>query len=279
MPPRIAIGTSQRPNPLRCGRRRGRELTRRRYLTARIGGAARADRWPRPGAGRVGGAQHQRQDTAPVKSRTPDQPALKYALGSRSPQRRRPIVSEVTLEERGRALENQFYEKENQEKLTAMKHKLDAQRSKDELRKASGMSDDAVLDQLVALGLRANTIAALSLVPLIQVAWADGAIQDNERTAILQGAHGKGLTDGSDGYELLQTWLKKQPGDELFVAWEAYIKALASQLNDEQNRLLKNQIVGFAKMVAAAAGGILGFGKVSSTEEKVLHRIEAAFNR
>ena len=188
-------------------------------------------------------------------------------------------MSDITLEERGRALENQFYEKENQEKLTAMKHKLDTQRSKEELRKASGMSDDAVLERLVALGLRANTIAALSLVPLIQVAWADGTIQDNERNAILQGAHGKGLEDGSDGYDLLQTWLKRQPGDELFTAWEAYIKALAAQLNDEQNRLLKNQIVGFAKLVAASAGGILGFGKVSATEEAVLHRIEAAFNR
>ena len=188
-------------------------------------------------------------------------------------------MSEVTLEERGHALENQFYEKENQEKLAAMKAKLEVQRTKDELRKASGMSDDAVLDQLVALGLRANTIAALSLVPLIQVAWADGTIQDNERTAILQGAHGKGLEEGTDGYELLQTWLKRRPGDELFTAWESYIKALASQLNDEQNRLLRNQIVGFAKLVATAAGGILGFGKVSASEEKVLHRIEAAFQR
>ncbi|HMG57061.1 MAG TPA: hypothetical protein VK601_26360 [Kofleriaceae bacterium] len=188
-------------------------------------------------------------------------------------------MSELTLEERGRALENQFYEKENQEKLAAMKHKLDTQQSKDELRRASGMSDDAVLEQLVTLGLRGKTIAALSLVPLIQVAWADGAIQDNERVAILQGAHGKGLEEGTDGYDLLQTWLKRRPGDELFVAWEAYIKALAAQLNDEQNRLLRNQIVGFAKLVATAAGGILGFGKVSATEEKVLTRIEAAFQR
>jgi hypothetical protein len=188
-------------------------------------------------------------------------------------------VSEVTLEERGRALENQFYDKENKDKLAAMKGKLDTQRSKDDLRKVSGMSDEAVLDKLVGLGLSANTIAALSLVPLIQVAWADGTIQDNERTAILQGAHGKGLEQGTDGYELLQSWLKRQPADELFQAWEAYIKALASQLNDEQNRLLKNQIVGFAKMVAAAAGGILGFGKVSASEEKVLQRIEAAFKR
>ena len=188
-------------------------------------------------------------------------------------------MSEVTLEERGRALENQFYEKENQQKLAAMKEKLESQQTREELRKASGMSDDAVLDKLVGLGLKANTIAALSLVPLIAVAWADGTIQDNERSAILQGAHGKGLEQGSDGYELLQTWLARKPDEALFEAWEAYIKALAAQLNDEQNRLLKNQIVGFAKMVATSAGGILGFGKVSGGEEKVLHRIETAFHR
>lgn len=188
-------------------------------------------------------------------------------------------MSEVTLEERGRALENQFYEKENQQKLAAMKEKLESQKTREELRKASGMSDDAVLDKLVALGLKANTIAALSLVPLIAVAWADGTIQDNERNAILQGAHGKGLEQGTDGYELLQTWLSKRPDDSLFEAWESYIKALAAQLNDEQNRLLKNQIVGFAKMVATSAGGILGFGKVSGSEEKVLNRIETAFHR
>jgi hypothetical protein len=43
---------------------------------------------------------------------------------------------------------------------------------------------------------------------------------------------------------------------------------LASQLNDEQNRLLKNQIVGFAKLIATAAGGILGIGKVSTSEDR-----------
>ena len=188
-------------------------------------------------------------------------------------------MSEVTLEERGRALEDQFYDKQNHEKIAAMKEKLDAQSSKEDLRKVSGMADDAVLDKLVHLGLAANTIAALSLVPLIQVAWADGEIQDNERTAILQGAHGKGIEQGSPGYELLQSWLAKQPSGELIDAWEAYIKALVGQLSDEQNRLLKHQIVGFAKMVAGAAGGFLGIGRVSASEEKVLHRIESAFAR
>lgn len=184
-----------------------------------------------------------------------------------------------SLEDRGRALENQFYDKENKAKLAAMKAKMDAQQSREDLRRASGMTDAAVLDKLVELGLRANTIAALSLVPLIEVAWSDGAIQENERVAILQGAHGKGLEQGSDGYELLHNWLKSRPDAALFDAWEGYIKALARQLNDEQNRLLRNQIVGFAKMVAAAAGGFLGIGKVSAGEEKSLARIEAAFDR
>lgn len=188
-------------------------------------------------------------------------------------------MSDNSLEERGRALENEFFDKEDKHKLAAMKERLEGQTSRDELRKASGMTDDAVLDKLVDLGLRANTIAALSLVPLVAVAWADGAVQDNERTAILQGAQGKNLEAGSAGYELLQSWLSRKPSDELFGAWESYIKALASQLNDEQNRVLKNQIVGFAKLVATSAGGILGFGKVSGTEEKVLGRIESAFAR
>jgi hypothetical protein len=190
-----------------------------------------------------------------------------------------PDVSGVSLEDRAKALEDQFFEKENQKKLEAMRVKEAAKTTREDLRKASGMTDDAVLDKLIALGLKTNTIAALSLVPLIEVAWADGEIQDNERNAILQGAHGKGLEQGSDGYDLLQSWLKKKPTGGLFEAWESYIKALTSQLNDEQQKLLKNQIVGFAKMVAAAAGGFLGIGKVSATEEKVLARIEAAFAR
>jgi len=67
-------------------------------------------------------------------------------------------VSEVTLEDRGRALENQFYEKENAEKLSAMKHKLDGQRTKDDLRKASG--DAEVQKKLAALGSYTNPMSA-----------------------------------------------------------------------------------------------------------------------
>ena len=142
------------------------------------------------------------------------------------------------------------------------------------------MTDDAVLDKLVALGLRGNTIAALSLVPLIQVAWADGEIQDNERTAILQGAHGKGLEQGTAGYELLAE-LAAEAARRRAVRRVGGLHQGARRAAQRRAEpaAASNQIVGFAKMVAASAGGFLGLGKVSADEEKVLQRIEVAFDR
>lgn len=188
-------------------------------------------------------------------------------------------VTKDIMDERRSALEDEFFHKQDQQKLEAMKGKLESQATREELRKVSGMTDDAVLDKLVALGLTGKTVAALSLVPLISVAWADGEIQDNERDAILHGAQGKGMEDGTPGYALLSSWLAKKPDDSLFEAWVGYIKSLTAQLNDEQTRLLKKQILNFSSLIAGSAGGFLGIGKVSGAEEKVLARIEAAFAR
>ncbi len=50
------------------------------------------------------------------------------------------------MDERRTALEDEFFHKEDAKKLEAMKGKLTAQATRDELRKVSGMTDDAVLD-------------------------------------------------------------------------------------------------------------------------------------
>lgn len=183
------------------------------------------------------------------------------------------------LEGRRAALEEEFFHKENERKLAKLREQLSAQETKDELRKTSGMSDEAVLDKLVELGLRGPTVAALSLVPLIAVAWADRDLQDNEREQILQAAAGKGMEPGTPGHELLISWLTRPPDDSLFEAWEGYMKALIGQLTDEQVRVLKNQIQHMAKLVAGASGGFLGFGKESGSEKRVIERIERAFDR
>ena len=54
----------------------------------------------------------------------------------------------VTLEDRAKALEDQFFEKENQKKLEAMRAQEAAKTTREDLRKASGMTDEAVLDKI-----------------------------------------------------------------------------------------------------------------------------------
>ena len=103
-------------------------------------------------------------------------------------------------------------------------------------------------------------------------------LQDNERESIMQAANAKGMGPGTPGHEILTSWLVRKPDDTLFEAWQGYIQALMSQLNDEQVKLLKSQIVNFARVIAESAGGFLGFGKVAGSEEKVLERVAATFD-
>ena len=183
------------------------------------------------------------------------------------------------LDDRRAALEEEFFHKENEKKLAKLREELSAKESKEELKKASGMTDDAVLDKLVHLGLRGPTVAALSLVPLVAVAWADGELQFAEKEQILHAAAAKGMGPGTPGHEILSSWMQKAPDESLLEAWEGYMKSLMAQLNDEQVRMLKNQILGFTKVIAESAGGFLGFGKVASSETTVIARIEKVFHR
>lgn len=186
-------------------------------------------------------------------------------------------MSAEFLEQRRKSLEDEFFHKQSQKNLEVLREKLHKQTSKEELRAASGMTDEAVLDKLVNLGIGAQTVMAMSLVPLIYVGWADGSIQPAERDAILQCAHKKGIEPGSPASELLQSWLAQTPGDGLFDTWASYIGALCGQLSEDEIQPLRSEVIEFARSVAEAAGGFLGLRKISSAEDQMLTRIEAAF--
>jgi hypothetical protein len=187
-------------------------------------------------------------------------------------------MSDDFLGDRRMALEEAFFRKENEKQLAELRSELEAKKSREELRTASGITDEAALQQLIALGVQGHTLAALSLVPLLHVAWADGKIDEGEREALLMAAAGKGIASGSATYKLLAGWLEQKPEPILFEAWRAYIKELASSIVPGQRGLLKSQILGFARIIAESAGGFLGMKRVSSAEEQALAAIEQAFD-
>lgn len=188
-------------------------------------------------------------------------------------------MSEEILRGRRKALEESFFAKQNEKLRRDLREQQAAKARKEALAAASGISDDAVLEQLIALDIAADTVAALALVPLVEVAWADGSIDDKEQAAILTAAEQAGLEKGGASHQLLQSWLAARPDQEVRGAWKDYVNALCNTLSAEPKQALKEQVIGRARAVAEAAGGFLGLGsKISSKEKAVLDELEQAFS-
>ena len=186
-------------------------------------------------------------------------------------------MSRESLKDRGQALEEEFFHRLQEQQLEALRAELDRKATREELRASCGISDDAVLDQLVGLGVSGATMAALSMVPLVTVAWADGDVHARERDAVLKAAQERGLDEKSAARALLAGWLNRRPSSQLFDVWAAYSRALAATLVAAQRSQLREQIVGMAREVAQSAGGFLGVGKIGKEEEAALASIEAVF--
>lgn len=183
------------------------------------------------------------------------------------------------LGDRRAALEEAFFARQDAELRQRLRQLDDARAKKEALAAASGIKDDAVLEELEALGLDADTVAALSVVPLVAVAWADGHIDDQERRSAFAKAAEMGLTTQSASLKLLEQWLARPPSPKLLTAWKDYIRALTATQSAEARQALKEGVMARARQVAHAAGGFLGLGrKASASETKVLAELEQAFS-
>jgi hypothetical protein len=182
------------------------------------------------------------------------------------------------LGSRRQALEEEFFRKENARLAAELRLKRMADESKAAMSRVSGIEDEAVLDKLVELGIGAGTLAAMTLVPLVEVAWADGKMDGKEKAAILQGAEAQGVEPGSPAFALLEDWLANRPPPRLLAAWRDYVGALCDEMLPEERKQLKREVLARAQAVAEAAGGFLGLGdKVSDEERQVYGILETAF--
>ena len=185
-------------------------------------------------------------------------------------------MSDEILGDRGKALEEMFFARESEKLRKTLQEQEQVRDKKEALSATSGITDDAVLEQLVTLDIRSDTLAALSLVPLVEVAWADGTMDDSERSAILSAAEDSGISDESAA--LLDGWLVTQPGSEMLTAWKDYISALTSTMDTAARDNLEQELLGRARRVAESAGGFLGIGTISPDEEDKLEELARAFS-
>lgn len=171
-----------------------------------------------------------------------------------------------------------FFFEHDQQLLKAFHERMERLDRRAQLSQVCGIHDEAVLDRLVELEITPEELAAMAVVPLVYVAWADRQVQEAERKAILAAAQAAGIEPREGRYPLLEHWLKKRPGAGLFEAWKHYIQGLCGRLKPEEVEQLKSDVMARALNVAEAAGGFLGLGnKVSAAELAALDELERAF--
>lgn len=187
-------------------------------------------------------------------------------------------MADDALKERGNTLEEEFFRKQNAELLERLRTTQAGGETRTQLAEVSGVQDPALLDQLIEHGVTPATMTALALVPLVVVAWADRKLDEKEKAAVLREAAASGLQTGSDGYNLLQSWLAQEPPASLMTTWSGYARTMSESLGAEQRREFREALVQRATAVANVAGGFAGRGKTSPQEQRVLDSIESAFS-
>lgn len=136
-------------------------------------------------------------------------------------------------------------------------------------------TDEDVANEAMELGFDRATARVLHLVPLIQIAWADGTIQSDEREAVLQAAHDHGVQRGSAAYEFLELLLEQRPSDLFF---ERTNRVIAHVLANDVEGREADDLLTRARSVARSAGGVFGFGSVSKEEQKLIDELAIMFD-
>ena len=177
----------------------------------------------------------------------------------------------------GRKLEDSFFLRQDKELIEKHKALIRMKKTKEELSGVSGIKNDEVLQKLVELEVRPETLVPLSVIPLVAVAWADGSVSKNEEASVLAGARAMGIHEDSVGHDLLKSWLARKPPKGMLEAWSQYVRGISEKMTAREKEKLKHELLSKARRVAEASGGVLGMNAVSPEEKAVLAEMGKAF--
>ncbi len=175
---------------------------------------------------------------------------------------------------RERALEDEFFHRVDESLREQLRESLEREQIREELAKVTALTDTELLDALIDAGFQASTLAALTLLPAIFVAWADDNVDQPERQALLSAASDHGIEPEGLAWQLIEKWITVRPKKSLWNTWQRYAEAVGASLSTTSSQKLAKEILALATVVAEASGGVLGLGKISKRERQVLDNIK-----
>lgn len=149
------------------------------------------------------------------------------------------------------------------------------QQEKQDIARALNTNEE-IADEALALGFDADTARVLPLVPIIQVAWADGKVSTAEHDKVLELAAEYGLEAGTAAHDFLLLLLNEQPTNTFFERVNTLMMRLVAANPDDW---INRNIVDLCVAVAQASGGLFGLGnRISKEEQALLERFAVAFS-
>jgi hypothetical protein len=135
-----------------------------------------------------------------------------------------------------------------------------------------------LLQRIAELGVVRGTGAAFLLLPLVQVAWADGKVTHHERDAVLRIGQHRGLEPGGPEHAQITKWLAERPSEAHFDAALEAIRVGLTVLPPAEARERAGGILDACREVATAAGAlgkVLHLHGVSAQAQGMLDQIKS----
>jgi len=175
--------------------------------------------------------------------------------------------------ERGRAMEEEYFRKRDRELVEKLRKARADEDAKRAMGASTGLQDPALLQALLDLGFTPDTVTLLPLVPVVQMAWAEGGVTKHEFDLVLKLAAARGVAEGSPAHQQLIDWLGTRPAPAVFAGAGRLIRAMLDAGSGQVGDLTADDLVAYCEQIAGASGGMLGLGRISVEERTLLTQI------
>jgi len=173
------------------------------------------------------------------------------------------------LEDLRKAHEEEFFRKQNLENIKKMKNQKDMA--------GSGIKDPELAEKLSQAGFNGDSVRALFIIPLIEVAWVDWTIQPEERATIMGLMEKRGIEKDSAAHKLVIKWLAEKPEDAAYKQGWDLIKPIVDEASKLDTETI-DWVLEACSKVAESTGGLFGTGigsKISKHEAEVIKSVTA----
>ena len=179
------------------------------------------------------------------------------------------------LGRRARAFEDEYFRQKDRELVEKLRRAAAAERARRDMGAKIGSDDPEMLQELQALGFTPDTVILLPLVPVVQMAWADGSVAPAESALIVKLARSRGITEGGDADRLLSEWLALLPRPEVLASAMRLVRGMLAAQPSDGPELTADDLVQYCESIAEASGGIFGIRRISAEERALLTTIAA----